>query len=384
MSVSTYTPPSDRIIHYTAVDLGERWRLGTPVHLMQYDKSLPIIAVELYSGGDPYTIPANAEMNVRVGKRDGTKVFNPILGCNAGRTIAYVEVTRQISSVYGATLASLEVIIGSNVAGSSYILLDIAKNPAQDDAIESSDEYKILTGIINDAQQALTKVPVIQNGTWLIWDSAKNAYVDSGLPSQGDTGEAGNGIADVILNDDYTLTITFTDGTTYTTPPIRGGQGAIGPTGNGIASAELNADYTLTINFSDGTSYTTPSIRGATGATGTPGEKGEPGRGFKVIGYFDTEAALIAGVSNPTAGDAYGIGTAKPYDIYIWDGVNNQWVNNGVLQGAQGEQGIQGVPGPAGKTPEVGVDYFTETDKESMVNSVFAMITNGDTASFGS
>lgn len=230
MSVSTYTPPSDRIIHYTVVDLGERWRLGTPVHLMQYDKSLPIIAVELYSGGAPYTIPANAEMNVRVGKRDGTKVHNPILGCNAGRTIAYVEVTRQISSVYGATLASLEVVVGSNVAGSSYILLDIAKNPAQDDAIESSDEYKLLTDIVNDAQQVLTNAPVIQNGTWHIWDSTKNAYVDSGLPSQGG----------------------------------------------------------------------------------------------------------------------------------------------------------QGVPGPAGKTPVVGVDYFTQTDKESMVNSVYAMITNGDTASFGS
>ena len=45
----------------------------------------------------------------------------------------------------------------------------------------------------------------------------------------------------------------------------RGPQGPPGVTGNGIASAVLNSDYTLTLTFTDGTSYTTPSIRGAQG-----------------------------------------------------------------------------------------------------------------------
>lgn len=104
--------------------------------------------------------------------------------------------------------------------------------------------------------------------------------------AKGDTGATGNGIASVIMNADYTLTITFTDGTEYTTPSIRGAQGEqgiqgiqgeqgaqgiqgakgeTGETGNGIASAVLNSDYTLTLTFTDGTSYTTPSIRGANG-----------------------------------------------------------------------------------------------------------------------
>lgn len=38
-----------------------------------------------------------------------------------------------------------------------------------------------------------------------------------------------------------------------------------GEKGNGIKSAVLNADYTLTLTFDDGTSYTTPSIRGPLG-----------------------------------------------------------------------------------------------------------------------
>lgn len=87
----------------------------------------------------------------------------------------------------------------------------------------------------------------------------------------GETGETGNGIASTVLNSDYTLTITFTDGTSYTTPSIRGAKGDTGDTGatgNGIQSTVLNADYTLTITFTDGTSYTTPSIRGEQGPAG--------------------------------------------------------------------------------------------------------------------
>jgi len=45
-------------------------------------------------------------------------------------------------------------------------------------------------------------------------------------------------------------------------------EGQKGDTGNGISSAVLNDDYTLTLYFTDGTSYTTPSIRGATGDSG--------------------------------------------------------------------------------------------------------------------
>ena len=42
--------------------------------------------------------------------------------------------------------------------------------------------------------------------------------------------------------------------------------GERGPAGNGIASAALSADFTLTLTFTDGTNYTTPSLRGEAGA----------------------------------------------------------------------------------------------------------------------
>lgn len=56
-----------------------------------------------------------------------------------------------------------------------------------------------------------------------------------------------------------TYTITYDNGTTTTFQVTNG---------NGIASAVLNADYTLTLTFTNGTSYTTPSIRGEKGEKG--------------------------------------------------------------------------------------------------------------------
>lgn len=44
--------------------------------------------------------------------------------------------------------------------------------------------------------------------------------------------------------------------------------GTNGDDGRGIASAVMNADYTLTLTYTDGISYTTPSLRGAPGQDG--------------------------------------------------------------------------------------------------------------------
>ena len=101
---------------------------------------------------------------------------------------------------------------------------------------------------------------------------------------------------------------------------------------------------------------------GPKGDPGPQGETGQTGAGFTIRGFFATAEALAAGVDAPEAGDAYGVGAAAPYDIYIYDGAVGAWVNNGPLQGAKGADGVDGIDGV---TPVIGANgnwYLGETD----------------------
>lgn len=48
------------------------------------------------------------------------------------------------------------------------------------------------------------------------------------------------------------------------------------------------------------------------------------------------------------------------------------------LRGPQGLPGRDGLDGNDGKTPVLGTDYFTEADKQEIVNSVLASLVDGD------
>lgn len=172
-----------------------------------------------------------------------------------------------------------------------------------------------------------------------------------------------------------------------------------------------------------GSNYQYMDLQGPAGQDGKQGEQGkqgERGEGFDILGYYGSLTALQAAVPSPDVGDAYGVGTAAPYDIYIWDPVSGSWKNNGPLQGARGEQGEagkngkslefvwsgtrlgirqeggnyqyvdlqgpagqdgqegkQGPTGPAGDpgyTPQRGIDYWTSADRQSMVQDVLAAL----------
>ena len=70
---------------------------------------------------------------------------------------------------------------------------------------------------------------------------------------------------------------------------------------------------------------------------------GKDGKSFAIVGYFDTYEELVATVTEPVAGEMYGVGTEIPYYIYAYDFINNQWVNNGSIQGPEGPAGETGV-----------------------------------------
>ena len=171
---------------------------------------------------------------------------------------------------------------------------------------------------------------------------------------KGNKGDTGNGIADAVLNADYTLTLTFTDGTTYTTPSIRGQQGDKGNPGDkgdpgtGIADAVLNADYTLTLTFTDGTTYTTPSIRGQQGDKGNPGDKGDPGTGIASIDLIST------------------VGLVKTYRITYTDGTTYDY---------QVTDGTQGTPGN-------GIVSIAKTGTSGLIDIYTITFSDGTTTTF--
>ena len=71
------------------------------------------------------------------------------------------------------------------------------------------------------------------------------------------------------LAPNVTVTGDLTNGLNFDFTLVKGDQGDEGPQGddgNGIASVSIDGNYQLTLNFTDGTSYTTPSLRGPQGA----------------------------------------------------------------------------------------------------------------------
>lgn len=98
-----------------------------------------------------------------------------------------------------------------------------------------------------------------------------------------------------------------------------------GDRGNGISSAVLNNDYTLTLTFTDGTTYTTPSIRGE------KGEQGDPASSMNIhicsSNEYDSETRIPT-ITNPDDKTFYLVpivdGTSP--DLFTeWVYVNNAW-----------------------------------------------------------
>jgi hypothetical protein len=88
---------------------------------------------------------------------------------------------------------------------------------------------------------------------------------------------------------------------------------------------------------------------------GDKGDKGEAGTSFKLLGFYPSVSALMMAVPNPQTGDVYGVGASEPYDIYIYN-ASDGWVNNGKLQGAKGEKGDKGDKGDTGEPGKDGKD----------------------------
>lgn len=148
--VTIYSPPSAAQVKNCTADFDLR-RAPVPINLVQFDKTIPILAVALYKGGTAYKLPEDAEANVRMGKRNNLYVYNPVLGCNEGRTLVYVAVTPQMTTQDGVFYPILEVLADGGVAGTSPLQLVIQRNPVQEGDLEDTSETQTLAGLASQA-----------------------------------------------------------------------------------------------------------------------------------------------------------------------------------------------------------------------------------------
>nr|DAP37804.1 MAG TPA: nucleoid-associated protein [Caudoviricetes sp.] len=178
------------------------------------------------------------------------------------------------------------------------------------------------------------------------------------------------GIQAVEVSDAGHLIFTLTDGEKIDLGDIRGPEGPRGEAGPQGPAGRDGAD----------------GKDGETGPRGQPGPKGDSfqtvveddGNGNITIRALTTEGTGTSGQNGYTFTPSV---SAEGVISWTNDGglVNPEPVN---IKGPAGANGQQGPAGTNGKTPVKGTDYFTQADKEELVQAVLAALPNGDTEAY--
>ena len=199
-------------------------------------------------------------------------------------------------------------------------------------------------------------------------------------PTETDTAIAGRGNAEVdyYVDDVLVKSVLFT---TYTHDSI-GVSGdtpepgydymkqlldALEKVGTGIVSVDMNEDSSITFHMSDGTEYTTEPLKGADGdpgADGAPGVAGKDGVSPTVsTSEIDggTRVTITDGTGEHTFDVMNGLDGGEAATPEIGD--NGNWFVNGEDTGkpSRGETGADGTPGDKGDPGADGADGFSPT-----------------------
>lgn len=312
-----------QIKFYRSVSVSEFDNIVPPIHLVQYDDTIPVAQFDLMDNGQPFELPAGATVSVRMRKPDGFGVDNAAL--EASGSTVLIAFTEQMCAAAGRGWINVEINDGTGVKYTQPVMVIISENAVTDKTIESSSEFSELDKLIDETEEYLNNPPKIgENGNWEVWDPEGKSYVDTGSPSRGEQGPTGP------------------QGEQGPAGP-QGEQGPTGPQGEqGLTGPQGEQGIQGPI--------------GPEGPEGPQGPKGDDGNSFTVVGIYPTLDELKQAHPTADAGSAYAVGTADDNTVYIYSTDTNDWENIGKIQGPQGEQGpkgetgAQGPQGPQGET----------------------------------
>ena len=225
----------------------------------------PAYQVEFCNPGDAQTVPM-------IGNADGVDIPDALL--ETGKTIiAYIvlhDTESDRESEYWVTI----LVKPRPEPG------DVTPDPEQqtvidqliaalDAGVEAAETAEAA------AESAASHYPKIENDMWYVWDPFAGEWINTGVSARGE----GKAILSTTLNPDYTLTITYTDGTSDTTASIRGEKGETGATGpQGPQGIQGETGATGPQGPTGATGPQGPQgVQGETGAQGPQGPQGETG-----------------------------------------------------------------------------------------------------------
>ena len=292
-AVQSRTPDATRLIQTLYVEL-DGGGILPPVRLVQYDQRLPVLALRLLHGGKAYALPSGAAANIRVGKSDGHSVYNPAWGVSADRTEVYVEITAQMTACAGIQMASLEIVADGDVKGTQPLKLDVARNPVQADAYESSDEYKSIYELGQQVVEAVERAKVVQDNLGAIQN------IDANMDAIQTA--AGSDVAIKTAADNVAAIKTAaTDINAIKAAPAQ------------AEAAEKSAQAAA--------ASATAAANSAKAADESAKEAQQVSQG--AVGWYATEAALNA--AHPTAKDGNWAIVGTTDTIWVWDSDTDKW-----------------------------------------------------------
>lgn len=179
-----------QIKFYRSVSVSEFDNIVPPIHLVQYDDTIPVAQFDLMDNGQPFDLPAGATVSVRMRKPDGFGVDNAAL--EASGSTVLIAFTEQMCAAAGRGWINVEINDGTGVKYTQPVMVIISENAVTDKTIESSSEFSELDKLIDETEEYLNNPPKIgENGNWEVWNAESKLYVDTGFPSRGKQGPTG-------------------------------------------------------------------------------------------------------------------------------------------------------------------------------------------------
>ena len=301
------------------------------------DESGVTIPDEMFLSGNPIY----AWTFLHTGEDDGETVYKTVISINKRAQPSDIEPTPVQQDVITQAIAALNTaveqtaadVVAAGESAEAAAGSAEAAGQAKDDAVEAKDKAveaknaaETAQGKAEDAQRAAEQAAGSVLG--LTADATVDANV--GTPSVS--------VSVTTESDHKKMSFAFHN--------LKGMQG---DTGVGISSVVLNADYTLTITLTNGTSYTTSSIRGDVGATpnltiGTVSTLPEGSQATATITGTDEEPVLNLGIPVGDTGDP-GISPTITvteitggHEVEVVDAEGTQTFN--VMDGLDGQSGL--------------------------------------------